>query len=201
MCDFLSFVVDSETGEKIRCGDLRSHSKTFSILKLDATKYRECEWTSDDEKSLVVRRLPEDHDANWYRAIILAKFPTRNDLLLEIIPEVANVGGYLYLNGCTGLKSLPENLNVGSYLSLNGCTGLKSLPENLNVSGSLYLDGCTGLKSLPENLKVGVSLSLDGCTGLKSLPENLNVGGYLSLNGCTGLKDKYTIRKGVVVKL
>ena len=35
-------------------------------------------------------------------------------------------GGYLYLNGCTGLTSLPEGLTVGSYLSLEGCTGLTS---------------------------------------------------------------------------
>jgi hypothetical protein len=53
------------------------------------------------------------------------------------------VGGYLYMNGCTGLTALPDGLSVGGYLYLRGCTGLTALPDNLSVGGDLYLNGCT----------------------------------------------------------
>ena len=39
---------------------------------------------------------------------------------------------------------------MGGFLSLDGCTGLTALPENLSVGGSLYLNGCTGLTALPN---------------------------------------------------
>ena len=101
----------------------------------------------------------------------------------DLVPEMESleIKGYLFLNGCTGLKALPENLKVEGYLYLDGCTGLKALPEKLKVAGYLNLNGCTGLKALPENLKVGGDLYLYGCTGLKALPENLkkNVKGVI----------------------
>ena len=40
-------------------------------------------------------------------------------------------GGWLDLNGCTGLTALPDNLMVGGLLNLSGCTGLRSEARNL----------------------------------------------------------------------
>jgi hypothetical protein len=68
-----------------------------------------------------------------------------------VTPDNLSVGGWLDLEGCTGLTSLPDNLSVGGSLSLEGCTGLTSLPDNLSVGGWLYLGGCTGLTSLYES--------------------------------------------------
>ena len=97
------------------------------------------------------------------------------------------MGGYLDLEGCTGLTALPEHLSVGGYLDLRDCTGLTALPENLSVTGNLDLRGCTGLTALPEHLSVGGYLDIEGCTGLTALSEHLSVGRYLDLEGCTGL--------------
>jgi hypothetical protein len=82
------------------------------------------------------------------------------------LPEHLTVGGYLDLEGCTGITSLPEHLTVGGYLDLEGCTGITSLPEHLTVGGNLYLRG-TGITSLPEYLTVGGNLYLRG-TGIEN---------------------------------
>src|SRR5512146_289372 len=185
MCNFLSGVI-TIPDHRILCGDLLHHEKTVSAYKLNPETYREWEWTADDSGESLIVRVAEE-DSSWLKTQILTSYPSRSELLLECIRQVANVGCDLYLDGCTGLKALPENLKVGGYLSLGGCTGLTALPENLKGGGDLYLCGCTGLKALPENLKVGGYLSLSGCTGLKALPENLKVGCDLYLSGCTGL--------------
>jgi hypothetical protein len=178
MCDFASFLI-SKDGKKYACADLRSHSATMKALKLSEKDWRECEWTEEDTgASLSVRRHDPDPDESWYLACILGDYKTRQDLIDYLIPIVAKTSGYLYLNGCTGLKALPENLKVGGDLSLYGCTGLKALPENLKVGGDLYLYGCTGLKVLPENLEVS---------------------GHLYLSG-TSLAGKYTTENGRVVR-
>ena len=66
-------------------------------------------------------------------------------LLIDTLPAGLNVGGWLDLSGCTGLRALPAGLNVGGGLDLYGCTGLRALPAGLSVGGSLDLTGCTGL--------------------------------------------------------
>ena len=98
-----------------------------------------------------------------------------------------NNGGWLDLQGCTGITSLPDGLTVGGWLDLQGCTGITSLPDGLTVGGSLDLQGCTGITSLPDGLTVGRSLNLRDCTGITSLPDGLTVGGWLNLRGCTGI--------------
>ena len=66
-------------------------------------------------------------------------------ILSEKAPEGLRVDGYMYLGGCTSLKSLPEGLRVDGYLSLYKCTSLKSLPQGLQVGGFLSLYECSSL--------------------------------------------------------
>lgn len=121
MCDFLSVLVnkDCDSDMKIYVGDLRSHSYTAELHRLKPGTYREVEWTNDGENTLRVRIELDDHPENWYRACILAKWPSRAHLI----------------EYC--LKNLPENIGT---LDLSGC----SLPPDLKFPekiGNLYLRG------------------------------------------------------------
>ena len=71
---------------------------------------------------------------------------------------------YIRLNNIDYKEDESENLTVGGWLDLEGCTGITSLPENLTVGGALDLRG-TGITSLPDNLTVGEWLDLRG-TGI-----------------------------------
>ena len=196
MCEFLSGLI-SDDGETVKIADFISHYETRTLLNLPTSWGREFEWTEESPDSLVVR-VPEDHphNANWYKACILATYPTRTHLVNAFIKEVAKLGN-VNLSGCTGLKELLKDLNVKGGLFLSDCTGLKELPTDLKVNGYLFLRGCTGLEELPSGLKVDGYLNLYGCTGLKELPKDLKVKGDLYLHGCTGLK---TLPTGLIVK-
>ncbi len=105
MCDFLSVLINPDCDKhlKIYPGDLKSHSNGAEIHKLKPGQYREVEWTADDEKSLSVRCLPDDgdHSENWYRACILAKFPTRKKLIHHCLVTLpTTIGGSLDVRGC-----------------------------------------------------------------------------------------------------
>ena len=49
----------------------------------------------------------------------------KGDLTLEQVQELMDSEGNLYLRGCTWITALPDNLTVGGYLDLEGCTGIK----------------------------------------------------------------------------
>ena len=153
MCDFLSGLI-SDDGEEVKIDDFMSHDNTRTLLNLPTDWGREFEWTTESVDSLEVR-VPEDHphNKNWYKACILASYPTRIDMINAFIKNVAKLDN-LDLRGCTGLKSLPKDLKVKGYLGLHDCTEIKTLPTGLKVKGDLDLSGCTALKSLPKNLKV-----------------------------------------------
>ncbi len=164
MCDFLSGLISSD-GKTVYVRDLRHHEKTAEICALKPEQYREWEWTGSGEESLRVRvHESSTHNENYYRASILGRWQTRESLL-----------GWLF----TDAKFCDWVSGVGGYLDLDGCTGLTSLPDGLSVGGNLYLGDCTGLTALPDGLSVGGYLDLRGCTGLTAMPECLGVGGNI----------------------
>ena len=85
MCEFLSFVIEAKSGQ-IYFGDaLNSHEGIATKHNLKSGSYREAEWTSDAENSLVVRTEPDgDETESYYRAIILADYGTRKKLLKRL---------------------------------------------------------------------------------------------------------------------
>lgn len=97
MSDYLSFCGDL-AGERFWFSkDLDSHSGTAKENALPPDTYCEYEWKGESESSLSVRVLGErgDHDVNWYRACVLARWPTRSKLeewLLANVPEVCIQG-------------------------------------------------------------------------------------------------------------
>jgi len=111
MCEFLSGLI-SDDGNTIKIDDFTSHENTRILLNLPTDWGREFEWTTESVDSLEVR-VPEDHphNKNWYKACILASYPTRKDLINAFIKDVARLGN-LYLYGCTGIKKLPPDLKV-----------------------------------------------------------------------------------------
>lgn len=89
---------------------------------------------------------------------------------------------------------LPDDIKVSEAIWLDGCTGLKSLPAGLDVC-DLFLHGCSSLSSLPRGLKVRDFLSLHDCVSLERIPDDLEVGsesvateGLLCLSGCLRLE-------------
>ncbi len=206
MCDFASGLIDIKDTDAFYCVDLQSHSGTYNALKLAPGSYREFEWLRDDDgKSLSVRVAPGDkHDANWYKACVLAKFPTRPDFIRWAIPRLQAINISLlmpyievdengrifvakdvdYKRNCTGLTKLECPKATTVYAS--GCTGL----TKLECPKGTYVDayGCTGLTKLecPKATTVDAS----GCTGLTKLecPKATAVNAY----GCTGLTIKRT---------
>jgi len=99
MCEFASFVLTDD--EKILAGDLSSHQGIEKGWSLSPTGYRECEWTRDDKgESLTVRTAPDDkHRPNWFKAVILSKFPTRKALLKAITIGKSNGDTFHFKNG------------------------------------------------------------------------------------------------------
>jgi hypothetical protein len=66
----------------------------------------------------------------------------------EIDPEhVVKLGDKLKVRRARVLLrndlSAMNGMSVGGYMDLNGCTGITALPDNLSVGGDLYLNGCT----------------------------------------------------------
>ena len=86
MCEFLSFVIEVKNDNQIYFGDaLNSHEGIATKHNLKPGSYREVEWTSDAEDSLVVRTEPDgDETESYYRAIILADYGTRKKLLKRL---------------------------------------------------------------------------------------------------------------------
>jgi len=118
MCEFASFVLTDD--EKILAGDLHFHEGIEKGWNLSPTGYRECEWTRDDKgesltvrtyrecewtrddkgESLTVRTAPSDkHRPNWFKAIILSKFSTREALLKAIAIGKSNGDTFHFKNG------------------------------------------------------------------------------------------------------
>ena len=122
MCEFISVSVNPDCDKKLKiwaAGNFTSHSETAKIHRLKPDTYREVEWTKEDDgASLVVRTIPkEDHEPNWYKACILAEFPTRTDLISWCLENNLTVGSHLDLGG-TKITKLPDNLAVGGSLDL-----------------------------------------------------------------------------------
>lgn len=76
MCQFLSGVLTND--DKLYFGRLDFHAGIAEGWGLKPGSYREFEWTEDDNgESLMVRIEPDDeHNENWYRAVILAQYAT-----------------------------------------------------------------------------------------------------------------------------
>ena len=79
MCDFLSAWINIKT-EEIVCADAMSHAGTQKQMgwsSTDLTDWREFKWTGPGEDNLTVRVCPGDkRNANWWRAIIIARYGT-----------------------------------------------------------------------------------------------------------------------------
>ena len=90
--------------------------------------------------------------------------------------------GDLNLAYSEDLTEIPVGLEVGGGLYLQGCTALTKLPEELSVAFNLELNDCTSLTEVPEGLSVGLNLDLRGCNKLTRLPKTLLIGGHLYLS-------------------
>ena len=143
MCEFMSFFVSID-GKEIAVGDLRSHSKSAELLGIKTEdikcRWREAEWTSEDVRRLTIRLAPQDeHTEMYYRASILALYPTRGAILAK--------------------AKLPAALTT---LDLSGAT----VPEGLKLPAALttlYLSGAT----VPEGLKLPAKCKIIGKSTIK----------------------------------
>ena len=52
------------------------------------------------------------------------------DDIKNTMDESGKIGGSLDLRG-TGITALPDGLTVGGYLDLEGCTGITALPASI----------------------------------------------------------------------
>ena len=96
MCHYASFLIDKRG--RLYFGRLDSHSGIEAGHGLKPGSYREAEWTGEGPDSLTVR-VEEGEDPNWYRAMILAEYPTRSDLLSGAIVGRADDTVYHYFDG------------------------------------------------------------------------------------------------------
>jgi len=92
MCEYVSGYVDLEGNEFRVAPDMRSHAACEEYYGLIPDRWREWEWTGDDAGASLVVRVYEDdpHDAGWLKACILAKWPTRADLIAWVDANVPN---------------------------------------------------------------------------------------------------------------
>ena len=124
MCRFASFVLTKDRvfyshetdshEEIIEQKNLHADGATGpNILRVEITPPRDGDWGDLSRWNYRVDQdtLPEWENGAQARACIA---------LAQRFLKEFKVGGYLYLNGCTGLKALPDNLKVGGYLYLNG---------------------------------------------------------------------------------
>jgi len=122
MCHFLSFVLTDD--ERILVGSLDSHSGVEQGWGLKPGKYRECEWTEDDDgDSLTIRVADGDESENHHRAIVLAKHKTRQSLLKSIKEGRTHKGDrFHYQNGKLHRDDGPaiERANGDKAWHLNG---------------------------------------------------------------------------------
>ena len=96
MCEFLSFCVDKNGN--VYVGDMSSHHGIEGGHGLKPGEYREAEWTGECEDSLTVRVEKGEH-RNFYRALILGRWPTRKDLLKWVKRGKTDEAKYWYLHG------------------------------------------------------------------------------------------------------
>jgi hypothetical protein len=84
MCQHVSFCI-GRGDEKVYLGiSERSHRECAEEFGLAPDSYVEGEWTSDNPDTLTIRTIPERdgyRDQAWYRAVVLAQYPTRKALL------------------------------------------------------------------------------------------------------------------------
>uniref|UniRef100_UPI0021499207 NEL domain-containing protein n=1 Tax=Endozoicomonas sp. SESOKO1 TaxID=2828742 RepID=UPI0021499207 len=73
--------------------------------------------------------LPEKLSVGQYLTIFFCEALLR-------LPDNLHVGETLVVSSCRGLRELPENrLNVGGHIFLNGCTSLSALPNWITTMG------------------------------------------------------------------
>lgn len=96
MCEYISFLVDKQG--RLYFGKLDSHDGIEAGHGLRPGDYREAEWTAEEPTALSVR-VEEGEDPNYYRAMILAEYPTRSDMIAGQIIGKNGIGTYYYWCG------------------------------------------------------------------------------------------------------
>ncbi|MHB8096025.1 MAG: hypothetical protein ACYDEI_00005, partial [Erysipelotrichaceae bacterium] len=197
MCDFVSGII-REKDEEILIYDFKSHFETASFFGLKGEEYREFEWTGEDEDSLIVR-VKNNSDIplrplntsnkneifkneNWYRSIILSKFPKRIDLLKYYIPlskcEDLDLSSITSADGLV----LPEKIN--SYLDLRSLTSADGLVLPEKINSYLDLRSLTSADGLVLPKECG-SLYLSSITSADGLVLPKKINSYLDLRSLT----------------
>jgi hypothetical protein len=149
MSNFLSGVVTLEKHPRVLCTNLLHHGGTVETLQLKPETYREWEWTRDDDGETLNVRAVNGENPNVLKSAILAKFPSRQECLMDCIRQIGRIkNSTLDLRG-TAVKKLPALPNV-QYLYLRD-TAVKKLPALPNVK-TLDLRG-TAVKKLPAYLE------------------------------------------------
>jgi len=181
MCDFISCWVN-ENGD-IACADPQSHTVTQELLDWDTNeclRWREVEWVAPDPRYLHVRTSPDDdHNCNWYKSIILAKYPTVDLLVDECLRQVAEMTGIVHVSGASWITRIPE-LPDCTALYCSNCRNLHEI-RGLPSCQILQCNNCDSLVELPELPKCR-TLSCYRCPNLVSLPELPNCT-HLNCNG------------------
>jgi hypothetical protein len=122
MCDFVSFLIHKDKkgpkSGKLYFTDLFSHSMATIVHDLGVGDYREVEWTGEEEGYLKVRCHPTS-DENWYRALILAEYPTRSALLANVPPIIKGRNATYYYEHNTGIHRIVRK-DGSKYWYLNG---------------------------------------------------------------------------------
>ena len=155
MCECLSFCLVGD--DVFAAHNLQSHASAQQTHKLKSGSYRECEWVMDEPERLSVRIEPGDERGeNWYRAIVLAKWPTRRKLLEHLcsqlgvgmdmdwknVTSITSAGnGHVDASGCAALTKL--DAPKADYVDVRGCAALTKLdaPEAKTVD----VRGCAAL--------------------------------------------------------
>ena len=195
MCRFISFFHNPNTGQ-IKVHNLKSHSDTLDVLKLNTKVWREGHYLPNN--TVECRVLETDkHTQDYCNERLLTKYPKFKDFFNMCFDVLgSNYIGSLDLSGCN-LKGITLPSSVGGSLDLSGCN-LKGITLPNSIGGSLYLRGCD-LKGITLPNSIGGSLYLSGCD-LKGITLPSSISGSLYLSGCDlkGIKIPKRLKNKVI---
>jgi hypothetical protein len=171
VCEFLSAWLNIET-EEIVCADAQSHEATQEHMgwrAADLEPWREWEWTGPGDDALTIRLMHDDpHDTNWYRALVLARYPTWQDAINDCCRQAVERTHVLDCSNCPALTALPD-LPACERLDCYGCSALTALPD-LPACEKLDCSNCPALTALPD-LPACERLDCYCCSVLTALPD------------------------------
>jgi hypothetical protein len=155
--------------------------------------WHEFEWSAPVESALIVRVDTEEaestgrafkytepfeardflqpHGPDWYKALILSKFPTLYDMMCEYIRQAQRHGARIWVRSQIWLEKLPD-MPTARKLDCGGCRNLTVLPSAPNLT-ELSCNG-TGLEEIPSLESLSI-LECDDCPKLMRIGDMPNL--------------------------